>query len=83
MLREELDKIRKDGITQEELDQAKVAYLQAARVRRSNDSSIDVRIAFHHVQRSNDGALRGTRFAQIGAATVDSVNQRGQEVHRS
>ncbi len=34
VIREELDLIRDKGVTEEELEQAKVAYLQAARVRR-------------------------------------------------
>ena len=73
VMREELDRIRKDGVTQTELDEAKVAYLQAARVRRSSDAALT-------------GELLGTMFVErtmqhhadhekhIEAATVESVN---------
>ena len=73
VIREELDKIRNAGITQEELEQAKIAYLQASRVRRANDSALT-------------SELLGTMFnnrtmehyakheAQIQEATVESVN---------
>ena len=73
VIREEIDLIRDEGVTQEELDQAKVAYLQALRVRRTNDSALT-------------SELLGTMFTertmqhyadheeQIEAATVESVN---------
>ncbi|MFK8112936.1 MAG: M16 family metallopeptidase, partial [Rubripirellula sp.] len=73
VLREEIDRIRDEGITQKELDESKTAYLQAARVRRSKDSELA-------------GELSGTMFLErtmqhhadhekhIEAATVDSVN---------
>jgi zinc protease len=74
VLREELARIRDEGITKEELEQAKVAYLQALRVRRTDDSALA-------------GELLGTLFnertmqhyadheEQINAATVDGVNE--------
>ena len=74
VIREELDKLREAGVTPEELEQAKGAYLQAARVGRTNDSSLA-------------GALISTIFnertmkyhadheEQIKAATIDKVNQ--------
>lgn len=70
---EELDLIRSDGITEEELATAKQAYLQAARVRRSNDSAVA-------------GELLGSIFndrtmeyaigheKQIASATIEQVN---------
>lgn len=73
VIREELDRIRDDGITADELKEAKFAYLQAARVRRSTDAALT-------------GELLGTMFnertmeyyalheEQIEAATVESVN---------
>lgn len=73
VIREELDLILKDGITEEELKDAKAAYLQASRVRRSKDGALN-------------GELLGTLFnertmkhyadleANIKAASVDSVN---------
>jgi len=73
VIREELELIREKGVTEQELSEAKEAYLQAARVRRSDDSALN-----------ND--LLGTLFndrtmkhysdleASIEAATVESVN---------
>ncbi len=73
VIREELDRIRDEGITTEELEQAKVAYLQALRVRRTSDAALT-------------GELLGTLFnertmkhyaqheEQIKAATVKDVN---------
>ena len=74
VIREELDKIRKDGITQEELDQAKVAYLQAARVRRSNDSALTSEL-LSTMFNDRTMAHYAEHDAQIGAATVESVNK--------
>lgn len=73
VMREELDLIRSEGVTEQELTEAKTAYLQAARVRRSKDGELA-------------GELLGTMFLdrtmqhhadheqQIKEATVDSVN---------
>jgi zinc protease len=74
VIREELDRLREEGVTEDELEMAKQAYLQKARVDRTNDSALA-------------GELVGTMFnertmkysaeheRQIEAATVDSVNQ--------
>jgi zinc protease len=40
VINEELDKIRKDGITEDELAKAKEAYLQNEKVRRADDGSL-------------------------------------------
>jgi len=40
VIREELDRIRKDGISEQELVEAQVAYLQAAKVRRTKDGAL-------------------------------------------
>ena len=73
VIREEVDRIRDKGVTEEELSAAKNAYLQDARVRRSNDPALA-------------GELLGTLFTertlehfavqeeQIKAVTVESVN---------
>lgn len=71
---EELDKLRKDGITQEELDQAKVAYLQAARVRRSSDAALTNEL-LSTLFNDRTMAHYAEHDAQIEAATVDSVNK--------
>ena len=71
---EELEKIRKDGVTQEELDEAKVAYLQAARVRRSGDSALTSEL-LSTLFNDRTMAHYAEHDAQIEAATVESVNK--------
>ncbi len=71
---EELDKLRKDGITQEELAQAKVAYLQAARVRRSGDAALTSEL-LSTLFNDRTMAHYAEHDAQIEAATVESVNK--------
>lgn len=73
VIREELDLILEKGITENELAEAKIAYLQANRVRRSSDGALV-------------GELLSTMFnertmkyyadleANISAATVEDVN---------
>ena len=41
VIKEELIRIREEGITETELEEAKAAYLQAARVRRSDDGALN------------------------------------------
>lgn len=74
VIREELDRIRDEGITQQELDEAKTAYLQAARVRRTKDRALasellstifTERTMQHHADHIDD----------IQAATVESVGK--------
>lgn len=71
---DELEKLRKDGITQEELDQAKVAYLQAARVRRSGDGALTSEL-LSTLFNDRTMAHYAEHDAQIQAATVESVNK--------
>jgi len=71
---EELEKLREDGITQEELDQAKVAYLQAARVRRSGDGALTSEL-LSTLFNDRTMAHYAEHDAQIEAATVESVNK--------
>lgn len=73
VIREELDKIRDDGITQEELDEAKKAYLQASRVRRTNDAALTSELlsTMFNERTMEHYAKHDT---QIEAATVESVN---------
>ena len=40
VIREEVERLRDDGVTEDELEQAKKAYLQAEKVRRSSDASL-------------------------------------------
>ena len=74
VIREEIDRLRDEGVTEAELEMAKKSYLQSARVRRTGDSALA-------------SELLGTMFndrtmlyyakhdQQIETATVDSVNQ--------
>ncbi len=74
VIREEIDRLIDEGVTEDELRRAKESYLQAARVRRTGDSPLA-------------GELLGTIFNErtmqyhadhekrIGEATVASVNQ--------
>ncbi|MGI9473604.1 MAG: M16 family metallopeptidase, partial [Rubripirellula sp.] len=73
VIREEIDRIRDEGVTKEELEQAKVAYLQAARVRRSKDSSLASELLSTMF---NDRTMQhyATHDDQIQSATVESVN---------
>ncbi|MDB4809931.1 insulinase family protein [bacterium] len=73
VINEELVRIRNEGITQQELEEAKAAYLQAARVRRSDDSALNQELL---------GSLFNERTLQhvadheknISEASVESVN---------
>ena len=72
-IREEIEKLRKDGVTEKELAEAKSAYLQSQRVRRTSDQSLAgelVQTMFldRTMQFAADHAQR------IEAATVESVN---------
>lgn len=73
VIREELDRIRDEGISEQELSEAKTAYLQADRVRRTKDNSLagellstifNERTMQHHAD----------HIDHINAATVESVN---------
>ncbi len=73
MIREEVDRIRNDGISEQELTEAQTAYLQAARVRRTKDNALagellstifNGRTMQHHADHIDN----------INAATVESVN---------
>lgn len=73
VINEELVRIRQEGITETELVEAKAAYLQAARVRRSDDGALNQALL---------GSLFNERTLQhladheknIAEATVESVN---------
>jgi zinc protease len=74
VIREEIDLIRDQGVTDKELKEAKVSYLQSARVRRTGDSALTGELLMtmftgrtmqHHADHEQ----------QIEAATVESVNR--------
>jgi zinc protease len=73
VIREELELIRDKGITEQELAEAKEAYLQAARVRRSNDPALNndlLGTLFNERTMEHYANLEST----IASATVEDVN---------
>ena len=74
VIREEVNKIREDGVTSEELEKAKTGYLQAARVRRTDDSALAGKLIGTIL---NERTLQqvADHEEQIKAATVEDVNQ--------
>jgi zinc protease len=74
VLREELDRIRKEGITQTELDEAKTAYLQSARVSRSNDAALSSELS-GTIFLNRTMQHHADHETHILAATVESVNE--------
>jgi zinc protease len=73
-IRDELDKIRSAGITEQELNEAKTAYLQAAKVRRASDGSLANEL-LSTIFNGRTMQHYAEHIDQIEAATVDSVNQ--------
>ena len=73
VIREELDRLRKDGVTEDELEKAKVAYLQNNRVRRADDGSLAAEL-LGTIFNERTMQYQADHEAQIEAATIDSVN---------
>ncbi|MFG0261506.1 MAG: M16 family metallopeptidase [Novipirellula sp. JB048] len=74
VIREEIDRIRQDGITSEELQKAKSAYLQRNRVSRTDDASLASEL-LNTLFNERTMAYEAQHEAQIQAATVESVNE--------
>lgn len=74
VIREELDRLRKEGVTEDELKMAKQAYLQKARVDRNNDSGLAAELVGTMFNGRTMKYL-AEHEKQVEAATVDSVNQ--------
>ncbi|WP_246146763.1 M16 family metallopeptidase [Rubripirellula lacrimiformis] len=74
VLLEEIDRIRDQGITEDELEKAKVSYLQSARVRRVADASLAGELLSTMF---NDRTMEyyAAHDRQIQDATVESVNE--------
>ena len=74
VIREELDRIRADGVTEDELSEAKASYLQRARVRRTDDLGLAAELVGTMF---NERTLQyqADHEQQIQSATVASVNQ--------
>jgi zinc protease len=73
VIHEEIDRLRKDGVTTDELERAKGAYLQAARVRRTNDTSLAAEL-LGNLFNERTMKYQAEHEQQIKDATVDSVN---------
>nr|WP_306796909.1 pitrilysin family protein [Rhodopirellula sp. JC740] len=73
VIREEVNRVLDEGVTTEELEQAKGAYLQAERIGRTGDSKLASMLVKSVM---NDRTLEfvSQYEAQIQAATVESVN---------
>ena len=74
MIREELDLIRDKGVTAKELKEAKVSYLQSARVRRTDDSSL-TRELLGTMFNQRTMQYHADHEKRVNDATVESVNQ--------
>ncbi len=72
VIREELDLLRTDGITEAELAEAKVAYLQAAKVRRTNDTALTSEL-LSTIFNGRTMQYHADHIDEIEAATVESV----------
>lgn len=73
VIREEVVRVLEDGVTEEELEQAKGAYLQAERIGRTGDSRL-ASMLVKSVFNDRTMAFVAKHEEQIQAATVDSVN---------
>ncbi len=73
VIREELDRLRKDGVSEDELEKAQVAYLQSNRVRRADDASL-ARELLSTIFNDRTMQYQADHESQIEAATVESVN---------
>ena len=73
VIREELEQLRKDGVTEEELAKAKGAYLQNNRVRRADDSTLASEL-LGTIFNERTMKYQAEYESQIEAATVESVN---------
>ncbi|MEM9367251.1 MAG: pitrilysin family protein [Planctomycetota bacterium] len=73
-IREEIDRLLAEGVTADELEQAKTAYLQAERVSRTNDGTLAGMLIS---QMFNDRAMASVseHEARIRAASVEDVNK--------
>ncbi|MDM4016703.1 M16 family metallopeptidase [Roseiconus lacunae] len=74
VIREEVEKLRQEGVTADELEKAQQAYLQSQMVRRTDDSNlVGELIGTMFMDRTMEYASK--HASQIESATVDSVNK--------
>jgi zinc protease len=74
VIREELDRIRAEGVTEAELAEAKVAYLQSLRVQRTSDPDLTSEL-LGTLFNERTMEYHAEHERQIEAATVESVNE--------
>lgn len=74
VLLEEIHRLRDEGVTDDELEKAKVAYLQAARVRRTNDATLAGEL-LSDIFNERTMAYHAEHERQIKEATVESVTE--------
>jgi len=74
VIREELDKLRDQGVTPEELARAKDAYLQAERVRRATDSSL-TGLLLGSIYNQRTLQFTADYEKRISELTIEQVNQ--------
>ena len=73
VIREEIDRLLEDGVTADELEKAKQAYLQAQRISRTGDQSLNsLLMASMFTDRTMESIALHEEHVQ--AATIDEVN---------
>ncbi len=73
VIREEIDRIRQEGVTADELQKAKESYLQSSRVGRTSDASLASELV-NTMFNDRTMLYQSEHEAQIDAATIESVN---------
>ncbi|TWU05054.1 M16 family metallopeptidase [Stieleria varia] len=74
VIEEEIFKLRESGVTQEELDRAKGAYLQAQRVSRTDDATLVAQL-LGTIFNDRTMQYRHDFEERVSSATVESVNE--------
>ena len=74
VIREEIDRIREDGVTEEELEKAKEAYLQRNRVSRADDGSLSGEL-LNTMFNDRTMEFYAKHEDRIREATIASVNE--------
>lgn len=74
VIREEIDRIREGGVTEDELAKAKESYLQAERIRRTNDAYLASELVAS-IFNNRTFLYHAEHEAQIEAATQEAVGE--------
>ena len=78
---EELDLIRKDGVTEDELKKVIASYVQSQRVARTNDASL-ARLIEKNTDAGRTMAFVEELEAKVSKLTVDEGQRRDPEIYR-